>query len=94
MWALRLCAAQLRVVAPSALGGELGWVEGSTATFAPPFYGGPVQGELEYGASRGDVHCSAADYDAPPAGKGALRIFVARAVYRSSGYGLAFFYAY
>jgi len=61
---------QIRILSPPALkkqvGGGKGRIVGSTATFGAPFYGDDVVGQLVYGESKGDVHCTDADYDLPP----------------------------
>jgi len=61
--------AQIKIMSPSSLkkqvGGGTGKITGSTATFGAPFYGDDVVGQLVYGESAGNTHCSEDDYELP-----------------------------
>lgn len=46
--------------------GTHGKIMGSTATFGAPFYGDRILGNLAWGDSKGEAHCTEADYDVPP----------------------------
>merc|ERR1719159_15330 len=60
---------QIRVLSPPTLKKEVaggnGKIIGSTATFGAPFYGDDVVGQLVYGESAGNTHCSEEDYELP-----------------------------
>jgi len=67
----RVCHAQLKIIGPDKLESQFpdthGVVYGTTATFGAPFYGERVLGQLVYGESKGNNHCTESDYDiAPP----------------------------
>lgn len=66
----RVSHGQLKIIGPRSLEsqfpGTSGIVYGTTATFGAPYYGERVMGQLVYGESRGNNHCTEADYDIAP----------------------------
>lgn len=64
-----MARSQVRVMSPEWLvrqfGDTRGRIEGSTATFGAPFYGERILGQVVWGDSRGQMHCTAEDYDVP-----------------------------